>query len=580
MILHKLIKFSHTIILIFIVNTTFSQLQLDTLGWIPPVDIPIYLAGNFAELRTGHFHAGIDIKTHGKEGFKIYAVQGGYISRIKISSTGYGKAIYICHPDGYTSVYGHMKEYNIQLEKYVRAVQYQKESYELDIFPEKDELMVNQGDIIGLSGNTGGSSGPHLHFEVRDTRTSKPLNALFLGYDIPDNISPKMYYLYVYPKTTSSHVNENNSDHFYSLKKLNGHYQLRRGDTVEAFGNIGLGLKVNDFINGSANRCGVYQLKVYINNELYFHNKFDGFSFSETRYINSLMDFKENVEKKRKLHKLFIDPNNELSVYVNSLQNGIVTVKNNEFYTVRIEAYDVNENKSSLEFVIKGTEGIETETDKENILAEIPWQNDFLIDTTGISVYFPEECFYDTCRFSFNIDTQKLENTYSNVFQIHNRFLPVHKRFQLAIKYDSVPDSLKYKLLLAKIINGKMTSSGGSIEDDKIIGSLRELGSYTVTLDTTPPLIKALGNSAEIGDLSNLTSISFLLTDNFSGIDVYRGFVNGKWVLFEWDAKNDFLKYEFDEFMPKEGLIDIRLEVWDERGNFSMFHKTYIKNTL
>jgi len=301
--------------------STYSQLKLDTLGWIPPVDIPIYLSGNFAELRTGHFHAGIDIKTQGQEGFKIYAVQDGYISRIKVSSGGYGKAIYINHPDGYTSVYAHLKEYNIQLDKYVRAKQYENKSYNINIFPEKGELTVNQGDIIGLSGNSGSSAGPHLHFEIRDTKSSRPINGLFLGYDIKDNIPPRMDYLYVYPQNEQSTINGKNSNHYYSLKKDNGNFVLRQGDTLNADGNIGFGLKVNDFLNGSANRCGIYQLKAYTNNTLFFHEKFDGVSFAETRYINSLMDYKVNKERKRKLHKLFIEPNNKFYFLYSQTEN-------------------------------------------------------------------------------------------------------------------------------------------------------------------------------------------------------------------------------------------------------------------
>jgi murein DD-endopeptidase MepM/ murein hydrolase activator NlpD len=269
------------IISLFFINlSSFAQLKRDTLGWIPPVDIPIYLSGNFAELRTGHFHAGIDIKTQGNEGFKVYAVQDGYISRIKVSSGGYGKAVYITHPDSYTSVYGHLKEYNIQLDKYVKAIQYERKSYGVDIFPEKGELAINQGDIIGLSGNSGSSGGPHLHFEIRDTKSARPMNGLFLGYDIEDNIPPKMDYLYVYPQYGRGTVNGKSKDHYYSLKRANADFALRQGDTLTASGSVGLGLKVNDYLNGSANRCGVYELKGFIDDTLFFYEKFDGFSFA------------------------------------------------------------------------------------------------------------------------------------------------------------------------------------------------------------------------------------------------------------------------------------------------------------
>lgn len=553
--------------------TTFAQLKLDTLGWIPPVDIPIYLSGNFAELRTGHFHAGIDIKTQSKVGFKLYSVQDGYISRIKVSSGGYGKAIYINHPDGYTSVYAHLKEYSIQLEKYVRAIQYERKSYSIDVFPEKGELAVRQGDVIGLSGNSGSSAGPHLHFEIRDSRSSRPMNGLFLGYDIKDDIPPKMEYLYVYPKSMKSMVNYKNKNHYYSLKRDNGGYALRQGDTLTAYGEVAFGLKVNDYLNGSANRCGVYELKGYINDTLFFHEKFDGFSFSETRYINSHMDYKENVEKKRKLHKMHIDPNNNLSIYVDSKNSGVINFNLNEpLSNVRIEAIDAYRNISNLEFVVKSELYVPKQQRNKSKMV-VPWQHAYNIDTLGLNIAFPNQAFYDTLFMDFKVDTTDYPNTFSPIYHIHNSYTAIHKPYKIAIELDSVPERLVEKLSLALWYKDKFRSLGGTVKDGVIHGRIRDLGMISVVIDTIAPSIKPLGKIQYTTDLTGFSKLQFKIEDNLSGVEYYNGFINDQWVLFEYDAKYDLITYEFDEYMPKDGLVEIKIEVEDGRGNISTFVK-------
>ncbi len=562
-----------TVLLMFLSLAADAQMRFDTLNWRPPVDIPIYLSGNFAELRTDHFHAGIDIKTQGKEGFRVYAVQNGYISRIKVSAGGYGTSLYINHNDGYTSVYGHLKEYNIQIDKYVRQIQYERQSFEVDIFPEKGELPVNKGDIIGLTGDTGSSAGPHLHFEIRDTRNAHPMNGLFLGYDIKDNIPPKMEYLYVYPQNNYSAVNGKNQSHYYGLMKKSGHFALRSGDTIKAAGKVGLGLKVNDYLNGSYNRCGVYELKAYINDTLFFHDKFDGFSFAETRNINSLMDYKENVDKGRKLHKLYVEPNNKLSVYIEALNRGILSItEGSGTQKVTIVANDAYFNSSSLTFFIEYEEykGMLASDDSKII---IPWQNRFNLDTLGLQLYFKEASFYDTLKMDFAVDTTRLAGSYSPIYHIHNRYTPVQKRFEVAIKYDSVVDSLKNKLLLGIWKKEKFFAAGGKVDGDYIKGSVRKLGAYAVVIDTVKPTIVPLGNLAKSNDLSLAYRLQFKINDDFSGVASYKGTINGNWVLYSYDAKNDLITYYFDKYMPHEGIFEVKVEVEDKRGNIAIYKK-------
>jgi len=574
--------FFNTVLLILFTITVNAQLRLDTLNWRQPIDIPLFLSGNFAELRPGHFHSGIDIKTQSREGFKVHAVQNGYISRIKVSPTGYGKCIYINHPDGYTSVYGHLKEYSIQLDKYVRAIQYAKKSYSVDIFPQKGELPVKKGDIIGLSGNTGSSGGPHLHFEIRDTKNSHPLNGLFLGFNIKDNIPPKMYYLYVYPQTENSFVNGKNTKYYFTLKKTGyGKFTLRRGDTLLMKGEVGLGLKVNDFLNGSANRCGVYEIKAFIDNTLFFYDKFDGFSFAETRYINSLMDYSESVSKKRRLHKLFVDPNNKLSVYVDVKNRGVLNFTNdNKVHKIKIETYDAYLNKSELIFYVKYDNAFYKKViaDNSNKII-IPWQHSFSLDTMGLSVYFKEKTFYDTLKMEFSIDTIRY-NTYSPVYRVHNQYTPVQNYFTLAIKFDSTANSLQSKLSLALWRKNKFVYRGGVVKDGTITGLVRDLGNYTVVVDTIKPKIIPVGKIAAGNDLSDTRKLQFVIKDNFSGIAKYAGYIDDNWVLFEYDAKRNLITYYFDEHIPRQGSFEVKIKVTDNVGNTAVFKKICTRNTL
>jgi murein DD-endopeptidase MepM/ murein hydrolase activator NlpD len=551
-----------------------AQLRLDTLRWIPPVDIPIFLSGNFAELRTGHLHAGIDIKTQGKEGFKVYAVQDGYISRIKVSSGGYGNAIYITHPDGYTSVYAHLKEYNIHIAEYVRNKQYELQKFEVNIFPQKNELQVKQGDVIGLTGNTGSSAGPHLHFEIRDSRNSHPMNGLFLGYDIKDNIAPIMEYLYIYPQSKNSCVNGKNIPQSYKLTKRKGKYVLQQGDTLKVKGSIGIGLKVNDYLNGSGNRCGVYKMEAFENNNKFFQDKFDGISFNETRYVNSLMDYGENVNRKRKLYKLYVEPNNKLSIYSDVVNRGVLDFAQNSVKKIEINTYDTHFNKSTLVFYVEyDDESYEFEqSDKKTIV--IPWQQNFILDTMGVVVRIDKNSLYDTLRMEFSVDTTSKTAYYSPVYHIHNKSTAIHKYFNLTITPHNVDDSLKNKILLAIWNKKKYESVGGEYKDGVVSARVRKFGTYTVLADTVPPEIEPVG-ALKGADLGGENSISLKIYDNLSGIKSYSGTINGEWVLFAYDAKNDMITYTIDNYMPQSDTVELYVEVVDNKDNVAKYTKRY-----
>ena len=253
-----------------------------------PLDIPLILSGTFGELRSNHFHSGLDIKTQKRTGLKILASAEGYVSRIKISHWGYGKALYITHPNGYTTVYGHLKKFSPEIEEYVKKRQYEKESFVIQLFPKSDELKVEKGELIAFSGNSGSSGGPHLHYEIRDAN-AKPINPMYFGIDIADTKKPEVRAGVVYSFGDTSHVNQSNSIKNLVLKKQTDGSLL--ANKITAYGTIGFGINAIDRQDGALNHNGIFDLEMKVNGTTVYHHSVNTFSFSESRYINSLVDF-------------------------------------------------------------------------------------------------------------------------------------------------------------------------------------------------------------------------------------------------------------------------------------------------
>ena len=251
------------VFLLFVIGfSTYAQDSIPKKYFRSPLGIPLFLAGNFGELRSNHFHSGLDMKTQGKEGFRIYAAADGYVSRVKISPWGYGKTIYIDHPNGYTTVYAHLKGYSGVIASEIKKYQYQKESWEIDWYPSDTLMKVKKGDVIAISGNTGGSGGPHLHFEIRETESEHPVNPLLFGFDIKDNIKPIIRSITLTPLNDTSYVNNKNIMQRFLITGADGTYRLKYSTPINAYGEIGIGIETIDKLNGYGNRNGIYTLSL------------------------------------------------------------------------------------------------------------------------------------------------------------------------------------------------------------------------------------------------------------------------------------------------------------------------------
>lgn len=530
-----------------------------------PLDIPLLLSGNFGELRSNHFHSGIDIKTEGVEGKKVYATADGYVSRIKVSATGYGNALYINHPNGYTTVYGHLKSYNKEIAQYLKKAQYEKESFEIELFPTADALPVKKGDVIALSGNSGGSGGPHLHFEVRNTKTEHPLNVLEFGFDIKDDLPPTIENIVVYPLEKYTHVNHSNSKVFVKPSKSNGSISY-----VECSGLVGLGVEAYDKLNGAPNKNGVYSVELLADGERIYYSQIDQFAFDETRFINSHIDYAAKVEKSKLVQKCFLSSYNRLPFYSGIIDYGVILVAPDSIIKLEFVLKDVNGNTAKTPFELRGKKpNYNIVPDTSGVVKKMPHHKSNFFVNDNIEVRFPEYAFYDDLDFKFK-ELPAREGTLCPVYAIQDLSVPVHKYYSLSIVLNDVPEGKEDKLLIVSYDkSGEPVAEGGTLRGNKITTKTRSFGEYTVMLDETAPKIAPF-NFSDGKNVSSQGSISVIIKDELSGISSYRGTINDKWVLMEYDAKNNILTYIFDENTPT-GDLNFELVVSDERGNSSVY---------
>jgi murein DD-endopeptidase MepM/ murein hydrolase activator NlpD len=574
--MHKIIA---KIFLLFIISLQLTaQNYIPQNYFIPPVDITLYLSGTFAELRSDHFHSGMDIRTGEVEGLNIYAIADGYISRIKVTPGGYGKALYITHPNGFVSVYGHLQRYNPTLNEYVIKQQYLRESYQVDLFPKKDQFMVKQGEVVAISGNTGRSGGPHLHFEIRDEATQKPLNPLLFGFKVTDNTPPVINLVKIYPASINSTINhKSNPAEYFTVHK--GHeYSLNNTDTITIGGSAYFGINTYDPFNNGNNKNGVYSIRLFVDSALVYKHTANKFSFDETRYINSFIDYKDFKQKKRRIQKSYIQPNNHLSIYNHEINKGVIEFIEDKVSHIRYVVSDIAGNETSLSFYVLG-KNIENnqsiEKKPEAIQGELftyTHKNYFKTDDLVFEV--PGRALYDTIQFIYQVSASP-ENAYSSLHHLHVDYVPLHTWCNLSIWPDLLPINLQDKALIAKVIeDGEFESAGGEWVDGFIKTRIREFGNYCIVIDTVPPEIKPL-NIKYQKNLTNQKTIKIKISDELSGIKTYNGMLNDNWILMEYDIKNELLIYRFDKNL-EQGSNIFKLTVTDEKRNQSNYQAELI----
>jgi hypothetical protein len=549
-----------------------SILSAQQFNFQPPVDIPIYLSGNFGELRGTHFHSGIDIKTQGKIGKKIIAIEKGYVSRVKIKSGGYGHAIYIKHPNGYTSVYGHLSSFFSEMEVWIKEQQYKKKSFEIDQSFSKDRFPVKKGQVIALSGSTGRSSGPHLHFEIRN-QNEVPLNVLQYKLPVIDTIAPVFMNLVVYngfDLNTYTHSSKQVLRTYSNSK----HYTISK--PVIAQGNVAFGVEIYDFLNGSANKCGVYSLDFFIDGEIVYSMKIDKVSFGESRYTRSHCDYAEKKLKGKSIHRLLIEPNNRLSIYDRKFNNSILVTEDTATHNCKVIATDVYGNISELSFqVISKKPEKKPEINKDKCFAD--YKSEYVLQNDSLKFIVPKGGLYSSKFIQIQVK-QTDNNYYSSQFTIGDPLYPLHKYPKLSLKVTKNLSHLQpEKLIIARYDNsGRVVNEGGRWQNGWISSKVDGFGKYAVIADTTAPSIRAI-SFRQKGWYAAGDKLVFKITDDLSGIKTYNGYIDDKWVLFEFDAKSNNLFYVVDsERLDKtNGLHELKIYVMDERNNVQSFKGSF-----
>lgn len=555
-----------SLLTLFFCNLFFAQNQYPKDYFSPPLDIPMQLSGNFGELRPNHFHAGFDLKTNQREGLNVYAVADGYVSRIKISTFGNGKCIYITHPNGYTSVYGHLQTPVGAIQDYVLKTHYKEKAFEIEMFLKPDELPVTKGQIIGLSGNTGSSEGPHLHFEFRDSKTEFVINPMFFGFDknLKDTKKPTISSVLVYPLDGTT-ANQSKLPLLLNVSlQKDGTYLANK---VKANGKIGFGITAVDFDDVSGNRNGVYNVSTFFNGNQNYNYQFNTYSFDEMRYINALVDYPRYKKSGQRVQKLFMKTPFALSIIKTDSLRGIVPVEPNLASTYRIEVSDYFGNLNSVNVPIEYDSATPI-VNAEPVTSKyfVKYNRDTNFEKDNMSVFFPAGTFYDDFNMNFDVKNNKI--------YIHEDVIPVHSNFTITIKDSTYSEALRDKLYI-----GRNNSFNGTIRNGNVFtAKAKILGQYGLVLDTIAPVIK-IAKPIQNKWISDMKSIQFTIGDSLSGIKSYNGYLNGNWVLFEYDNKTRKITHKFDaDSLVAEGANDLKIEVVDNVGNSAIFETHFFRS--
>ncbi|HEY9342658.1 MAG TPA: M23 family metallopeptidase [Hanamia sp.] len=534
--------------------------------FIYPVDARIGLAANFGELRSNHYHMGLDCRTNQVENRPVKAAADGYIARVSVAPFGFGQAIYINHPNGLTTLYGHLNKFYPELEKYVTQKQYELESWQVSLDIPAGLFPVKKGQFIANSGNTGGSQGPHVHFEIRDTKTDKVLNPLLFGFPIPDNVPPTLLRLYMYDRCKSTY---SQSPQLIGIKNVNGKYTTAQNVISVHTDKISFGISANDKQSGSSNPNGIYEAVIYMDGLPLSGFQLDSISYDETRYLNAHIDYKTRAAGGPYIEHLSRLPGYPEGVYKDMNGDGVIELNDDSVHQIKIVVKDPNGNASHLEFKIK--KGLIVETGLQKDSSSYFQQKEFhpgfvnIFESDNMQLYLSQQALYDSVAFTHSERTSAAPHVFSAVHSVLSGLVPVHDNFTIKLKTNKpVDENLADKMLIKRTWNGKSEVVKAKKEGDWYSAKFRAFGNFELMADDELPVIGGFANNA---NLSHSRSIVFSPRDNSDEIKNFRAELDGIWLRFTNDKGRSFI-YHFDEKCPP-GKHELKITVEDEAGNIA-----------
>ena len=540
-----------TILFIFNINFLISQ----EINFHSPIDAPFDLSGTFGEFRS-RFHTGIDFKSRGVQGQKVFSIEDGFVSRIEVNNYGYGKVIYIDHPNGYTSVYAHLRNFSPELNNYIKSELYKSQKNSIKKFPKKNEFIISKGSLIGYSGNTGRSFGPHLHFEIRETKNQDAINPLMFNYKYVDQERPIIRGLYI--------INEDNS----LVKKLPVRKKISKlndstyiSDIIGYNGKIGVGLDIYDIqYKNLYNQNGIYKVELFIDSILSYSYQMNKIKFSENHFKKIMYDYQSLIERNKKVLKIYTPRNSNLSFLKKNSFNGIINSDNYKDNSVIIKISDWNQNSSYIKFRLKSVDTKSTETSYQGI--EILTNQDYTLNKNSSIIEIDKNTFYDDLllNISYNSDTLDLGKE-KDPFRSSVRVKLPHK----------ITDTMRLRQsFIGKIINERISYLSSKKNDSFIYTNTSSLGKYIISRDTLKPEIIPI-NFKSNSNIKGKRSLRLRLKDELSGIKSYSSYFNGNWALFEYEPKSNLIFHNLSDGVIENGENELIIKYEDGVGNKGVY---------
>lgn len=539
--------------------------------FIMPMRVPMNLSGNFGETRKSHFHMGLDIKTNEREGEPVVAVGDGYISRINVSPYGYGNALYITHPNGYTSVYGHLQRFSEPLMQVLRTEQHKNQSFATEFYPKTNQYPVKQGEQIALSGNSGGSGGPHLHFEIRDM-FERPINPLHFGFKVNDAVSPTINALQIY--SLDEEVSKK-SMRTIALRNVGGYYTSAESTLQINAAKVGISINTFDRMTNSTNSFGIYSILIKKDGAPFFEYKNDRHSFDEKRMIIAHLDYPAFLTQGfRAFHKTFVESGNKLSAYPTKIDNGFINLEDGKVHEITAEIRDFNGNLSTIKINFQQnltTNFFSKKSTTYNALLGMDSINQYNVENFKISV--PSSCLIAQTPLSVDVSESSSPAILSSIIKLNEPSEHLLDNYTLSIK-TSIPTDKESKVVIVwKDEKGRSVAKKAILENGFATIKPREFGAFYVSVDTIRPTIRAV-NFSTTKAMGTNNKWMFSIADNDSGVETYNAFIDGTWTLAEYDAKFRSLAV-LNEKKLVSGNHMLKIIVTDACGNEAVYQTQF-----